>query len=203
MGTVLIGGVTFEIYSTFTLANDYMKGQTDASAWSAADTTAKNQALVTATRSFDRQTWVGTPTDLATPQPIAWPRTGVTDRNGQAVPDSVIPQDVLNGFYEWALDIVGDVDIASQSPGTNTKRVRTKEKVDVIEVEAETELFRATIGQTARFPIDIMEWISIYLSGSGDAGLAFASGTGVTSGFTTDDTDFGFTPNGLDGGSVA
>ena len=76
------------------------------------------------------------------------------------------------------------------------------ERLDVIETESETELFRATIGQTTRFPTAVNELIGLWLEG-GDAALSFASGTDVLSGFTTADTDFGFSSPGLDGGSNA
>jgi hypothetical protein len=202
MGTVTISGTTFEIYGLATDANDYFKAHSDAASWTAASTTVKNQALVTAARSFDRQRWAGVATDLVTPQPLAWPRTGLTDREGQPVPSGAIPQDVLEGNWEWALAVVMDGAVAGETPGTNTKRVRTREKVDVIEVESETELFKSTVGQTSRFPTAVMELIGLWLEG-GDASLSFVSGTDVTSGFTTDDTDFGFSSPGADGGSNA
>ncbi len=202
MGTVKIGGTTFDIYGEATAANDYFKAHSNAASWSAADTATKNQALVTSARSFDRQTWAGVATDLVTPQPLAWPRTGLTDREGQAVPTATIPEDVLNASWEWALALVVDGAIAGKQPGTNTKRTRTREKVDVIETESETELFRATIGQTTRFPTAINELIGLWLEG-GDAALSFASGVDVLSSFTTADTDFGFSSPGMDGGANA
>lgn len=200
MGTVTIGGTSYEIYDTSTAANNYLKAHSNGAAWVAADTATKNKALVTAARSFDRQLWVGAMTDPVTPQPLAWPRTGIVDRNGQAVADSVIPQDVLEGNWEWALDIVQDASVAGASPGTNTKSTRSREKVDVIEVETETVQFKPTIGETARFPVAVMELIGAFLAGS-DATLALASGTDEVSQFTTSDTDFGFNGIGIDGGS--
>lgn len=202
MGTVGIGGTNFDIYGEATDANNYFKAHSNGDSWRDADTTTKNRALATAARSFDRQTWAGVATDLVTPQPLAWPRTGLTDREGQAVPTDSIPQDVLDANWEWALAIVVDGAVAGKQPGTNTKRTRTREKVDVIETESETELFRATIGQTTRFPTAVNELIGLWLEG-GDAALSFASGTDVLSSFTTADTDFGFVAPGIDGGSNA
>ena len=181
MGTVSISGVSYDIYGTEAEANEYLRAHSNGAAWFAADTTTRKQALVTTARSFDRQAWVGAATDPVTPQPLAWPRTGVSDRNGQAVSDSVIPPDILNGSFEWALDTIQDPTVTEAVPGTNTKRTRTKDKVDVIETEAETEFFKPTIGQTARFPVAVQEWIGFYLSGSGNAALFFmdiSSGNG-------------------------
>ncbi len=202
MGTVSIGGATFEIYDTDVAFNDYIKGHSNGATARAADTATKNRALVTAARSFDRQRWAGVATDLVTPQPLAWPRTGLTDREGQPVPTGTIPQDVLEGNWEWAIAIIADGAVAGETPGTNTKRVRSREKVDVIETESETELFKSTVGRTSRFPTAVMELVGLWLEG-GDASLSFVSGTDVTSGFTTEDTDFGFSAPGADGGSNA
>ena len=200
MGTVQIGGSPFDIYGESDDANTYFKAHADGAAWRAAATTDKSRALVTAARSFDRQKWVGEATDPVTPQPLAWPRKNITDRNGQAVLDSVIPPDVLEGNWEWANAILGDTDIANSVPGTNTKKTRTRNKVDVIETEIEVENFKPTIGTTARFPVAVTELIGMFLAGS-DAALVFVSGTDELSQFTTADTDFGFSGVGIDGGS--
>jgi hypothetical protein len=199
-GSVSIGGASFPIYGLEADANTYFKAHADAAAWAAADSNTKRQAHVTAARSFDRQGWVGTPTDLVTPQGLAWPRIGVTDRNGQAVPDAVIPQDIAEGAWEWALAIVKDPTVTGATPGTNTKRTRTSEQVDVIKVESELELFRPTIGHTARFPTAVQELVGWALDGGTAVGV-YTSGTGVTSSFTTEATDFGFDSTGLDGGA--
>ncbi len=197
MGTVAIQGTTFEIYATFDEANDYFKAHANGAAWFAASFDLQLQALVTCSRSFDRQSWVGAATDPVTPQPLAWPRTGVTDRNGQAVLDSIIPQDILNGFWEWVLDTTQDITTTELVPGTNVKATRARDKVDVIESEAETQFFRPTIGQTARFPVAVQEWIQPFLAGAGDATLSFASGTDQETRFSDEATDFGFNGVGL------
>ena len=200
MGTVSIGTGTFNIYGLAADANTYFLAHSNADEWRDASTLTKNRALVTAARSFDRQNWVGTPTDLVTPQDLAWPRTGVTDRNGEAVDPNTTPDDVDEGNWEWALDLVKNGAIADATPGTNTKKTRSSKKVDVITVSTELELFRPTIGETARFPVAVMELIGLFLAG-GDEALAFASGTDVESGFTDSDTDFGFSGIGIDGGA--
>jgi hypothetical protein len=200
MGTVTIGSGSFDIYGTAADANTYFLANANAQAWRDAEGLDRNRALVTSARSFDRQSWVGAMVDPTTPQPLAWPRSGVTDRNGQA---DTFPQDVIEGSWEWALEILKNPSVANSTPGSNTKRTRTKEKVDVIEVEAEIEFFKSTLGRGARFSTAVMELVGLFLSSSQGTALAFASGTDVDSGFTTSDTDFGFDGNGLDGGANA
>jgi len=202
MATVSINGVAYDIYGTSAGADAYHAANPKADAWRAAGVTDKNRALVEAARSFNRQSWVGDATDPVTPQPLAWPRTGVVDRNGQAVSDAVVPQDVVDASYEWALVILGDADVAAATPGTNTKRTRELKRVEgAVTTDVETELFRPTIGQAGRFPLDILELLAPFLQGASSVGLAYASGTDVSSGFTTADRDFGFSEPGLDGGS--
>jgi hypothetical protein len=202
MGTVNIGSSTYQIYGEEAAFLTYITAHSGAATARAATAVDKRRALVTAARSFDRQRWQGLATDLVTPQPLAWPRTGVTDREGQPQDSGVIPDDVIEGSYEWAIIIIDDPDAAESTPGTNTKRTRSREKVDVIEVESEVENFKSTVGRTARFPTAVMELVGLFLAGS-DANLSFASGTDEVSQFTTQDTDFGFSGTGIDGGSNA
>lgn len=202
---VTFGGTNFTVYGDLAGVNSYLLGHSSkAAAWQALDATGKNRARLTATRSFDRQAWVGTVTDLVTPQPLAWPRTGVTDRNGVAIADNVIPPDILFGFYEWVGDVASVPAITGATPGSNTKAVKSSKKVDVITVSEETQFFRATIGQVARFPTEVLEWIGSYLdsAAAGAGELAYASGLdGVESAFTDAAMDFGFDNTGLDGGA--
>lgn len=46
------------------------------------------------------QKWSGAPT--TTTQALAWPRTGMYDRNGNAIASNVIPQDLKNAICELA-----------------------------------------------------------------------------------------------------
>lgn len=66
-------------------------------------------------------------------QGLAWPRTGVTDCNGDSVPDDEVPVEVQNATYLAALAELSSPGILTPviTPGKQTKRV----KVDVIEEE--------------------------------------------------------------------
>lgn len=81
------------------------------------------RALITATRTLDsyaqpfktyipcsdtcpigyfytRRQWTGAPSSAT--QRLAWPRTGMFDRNGNAIPDNVIPQELKDAESELA-----------------------------------------------------------------------------------------------------
>ena len=197
--TVAIKGTTFTVYGSQDGIDDYMNGHSDSSLWTAATTETKNRARVTAARSFDRQNWVGVPTDPTTPQALQWPRDGVVDAFGQPS-NGVTPDAIEEGNWEWALLIVKNGGVAGATPGTNTKRTRSVKTVDVITVEAELELFKSTIGKVTRFPTAVHELVGIYLSG-GNVPLSFGSGLTEVSVFT--DADFDFSGIGIDGGANA
>jgi hypothetical protein len=66
-------------------------------------------------------------------QGLAWPRTGVTDCNGDTVPDDSVPIEVQHSTYHASMAEITSPGVLTPTitPGQQTKRV----KVDVIEQE--------------------------------------------------------------------
>lgn len=154
-----------DTYVTVAEADTYFTNAIHAASWIAASTGLKEQGLATATRMLERQQWVGTRTSPS--QTLDWPRTGVTDPEGNPVSSVVVPQFIKDAECELALALIQDPSIQTTSDtSSNTKRLKAG--------SAEIEYFRPTSG--ARFPTIIMELIGFYLSSSG-AGIAipFAS----------------------------
>jgi hypothetical protein len=77
--------------------------------------------------------WDGSMTCGRGLQGLAWPRTGVTDCNGDSIPDDEVPIEVQQATYLAALAEHANPGILSPTitPGEQVKRV----KVDVIEQE--------------------------------------------------------------------
>lgn len=177
MGTVTISGNSYTIYGELSTdtpgepisATTYFAASLNVSAWDAASADDKAKALVNASRIFDRQAWQGTITDSATPQPLAWPRTGAPSCDGIATPSDEIPQRVVFGAYELAAAILADATVQNAAnTGSNTKRVLARKKVGDLEVEDETEYFTPTnVGRATgtRFPTQVQELIKCYLDG--------------------------------------
>lgn len=176
MGTVSLGGVSYDIYGEFTSdagatmsATTYFNASLNVSAWDAASFNDKQKSLVNASRLFDKQRWVGAMTDPTTPQPLAWPRTGVPDCDGIVNSDSIIPERVIFGAYELASAILEDALVQSQTnTGSNVRRLLARKKVGDLEVEDETEYFSATNSgpnSSTRFPTSVQEYISCYVGG--------------------------------------
>ena len=123
--TITIGTDTFDVYGPQADANTYFNGKLNRGVWSAAGSSDKDRALISASRLLDLEPWQGTPTDLLTPQPLAWPRTGVLDKNGSAVGTTEFPDDLLAGYYELAQEILANPALDEAADGdSNIKRVQ-------------------------------------------------------------------------------
>lgn len=150
-------------------ADTYFALAIHASVWASLDLSVKESALVTATRMLDRQKWVGTKTVLdATTQPLQWPRTYVTDRNGTTVPSDTVPQEIIDATCELAIALINDPSLQNTTDsGSNIKRV----KADTVEIE----YIRTKSG--TRFPVVINELVGLWLSSSSTISGPFLSGT--------------------------
>lgn len=166
MGTVTIGANTYEIYGEFSQALSYLDINLAATTWQNCDSDDKKKALVMTTRYFNRLRWKGEVTDDITPQPLAWPRdnTGVIGHV-----DGTTPEAILNGFWEMAAKIIADPESTNnRTTGSNVQRAKAG--------EAEVWFFRSTLEDESKFPTDVLDWISPYISG-GDGILSLDSGT--------------------------
>lgn len=172
--TITIGADTFDVYASVADGNTYFNGKLDREIWAAASAGTKERAIISATRLFDLEGWQGAPTDLLTPQAIAWPRTGVSDKNNSLVADSAFPADLLAGFFELAQAIIADPALdQSANQDSNIKRVTA----DVVNVS----FFRPVAG--SRFPTQVHNFISQFLDSGGSSVGGNAYGTDYESAF--------------------
>ena len=119
MPVVDIGGTDYEVYDEQADVTSYLAASIGASLWAALPaTTGQRQCMVSAARMFDRTIWDGDKTSDV--QPIAHPRTGLTDRDGDAVSSVVIHPDVLAAFAELCEELAGDADTVQDSATTGT-----------------------------------------------------------------------------------
>jgi len=116
-----VGGPLSNSYETVSEAQSYMDTRLPIIEWDSAN---QEAMLIMGTRvlnamasphrvlrrdSCDCQyyliarTWTGAP--ATTTQRLAWPRTGMFDRNGNAIPDNVIPQDLKDALSELAAQL--------------------------------------------------------------------------------------------------
>ena len=195
MATISIAGVTYEVYGSLASANAYFAAAIQGAPWASADSSVRSQALVTATRVFERTGWQGAPTDTVVPVPPAtlplaageqaleWPRTGLVDMNGVAVDSTAIPQDVIDGNFEYALAVINDATVqTSAQTGSNLKIDETTERVEgAITVTTKQQFFRSTLGKNGQFPTIVQDYIGQWLASTKAAVGIFAGGTDVES----------------------
>ena len=73
--------------------------------WSSASNDLKDQSLLMATRLMDEHIeWTGAPSDVI--QVLNWPRSGMWDRNGNAMDSDSIPNGVRDATAEFARQII-------------------------------------------------------------------------------------------------
>jgi len=123
----------------------------------------KEAAIRRATAYLNGLLWKGTRT-LGRAQPLAWPRTGVTDCESLEIADDEIPQDLIYAQHELAR-------AEFQSPGILTPAVSkanatvVREKVDVLEVEYDTDNLTGSIEDVRPIVTAAMDRLKCYLTG--------------------------------------
>ncbi len=178
--TVLIQSTPFIVYQSLEDAIAYAIGSINAAAWLAMSADDQGRMLVTATRLFDRQCWLGTRTDDA--QELEWPRkdTGIV-----GVSDDVIPVGILTGSIEMAFAFAaGSTAQDNPTPGAQTIQSLKAGSVAI-------QYFRGAEGVLAinRFPEIVQELVGKYACSSQRITGAFSSDTCGRS-ITHDDFDF-------------
>lgn len=180
MPTALVVGTN--TYRSLADVTAYLEDSIRAAAWAFVDPDDQTRSIHTAMRIIEKQCWQGTKTVLA--QVLAFPRTGLTDKNGVALDPTIVPTQVGDGLSELSFEVSQNPDLETLAgTGSNNKRLRAG--------EAEIEYFRPTGGVNGlgsqRFPPVVQELLGQFMCGAGGMSTPFASGTDVESQFDTDD----------------
>jgi hypothetical protein len=159
VATITISAVNYSVYGltsdALTDADNYHAANLAAESWTTATTLEKQQALITAFRAFERESWTGTPDAVATAQ---WPRTDATCK-GEAITDSVIPTNIVLGQFEYALAALDNASIL-----TDTSTALGIKKVEA--GSAKVTYHYPLNGESSRWPLPITDLISCYLTSS-------------------------------------
>lgn len=122
--TITIGSSSYYVYGTEADVKSYLAGKLGTDAYDDASSTDRKKAHVQATRWIDREKWAGTPTDPDTPQPLAFPREGLTDVDGLAVDSATVPSEVVYATAELILILLrSNTADSSASTAKNIKSV--------------------------------------------------------------------------------
>lgn len=112
-----------DTYVTLEEANTYFSSRLDAAAWDEATDPLKEQALVTATRSLEKEKWVGVIADFN--QSLAWPRVGefFDPRAGATRPLEGVPARVKEAQLELAYHLLQNDGVLDESGSVDEVQV--------------------------------------------------------------------------------
>jgi hypothetical protein len=174
MTVVAIDSTLYDVYASVGDADMYLAGMLSATAWAAATETQKAQALITATRTMDRQCWVGEKT-MTSGQALQWPRT---DTGIDGVEDNVVPTDIVDGCIELANLLMAGSNVQSTTtPNGQGLQIIKAGSVSLTYFRPGLENY---YDQNARFPIPVQELVGKYMCGATAAVIGQAFGAGVT-----------------------
>jgi hypothetical protein len=137
MPSTPITGTSGNSYATIASADTYLGDSVRAGLnWSAVDNDTKARSLITATRLLDKQCFIGSKTNTA--QTLEWPRTGVTDADGNSVATDTVPDGIINGCIELAYELSQDETLrrrrTPEATTRNTKPVASRSSSSVLVV---------------------------------------------------------------------
>lgn len=148
MESVAIGSANYDSYVSLSEADLYMDAAAHGGNWRAADEPTKSRALVTSTRTLDRQSWK-------------------EEYNTQALRFAVA--NIKTACIELALAIVEGSEVQNLATTEDTLRSMTAGSVSITNA-------RATSIQPTRFPLIVQELLRDYLGGTSDGMYAQVTG---------------------------
>lgn len=99
-----VGGADANTYITLANANTYFDERLYVDDWTDASDDDKSRALIMAARRFNQCDWQGAKS--ASSQALAWPRQDTFDEDGNQYASDEIPQAILDGQCELALELI-------------------------------------------------------------------------------------------------
>jgi len=154
-----------------------------AATWESADPDDQARCAISATLLIDEPAYEGSPSDVPPAQTRAFPRDGLTDKYGAALPDGTTPEEVLQAHALLSYELLVNPDLEAQvsTAAGAVKRVKAG--------SAEVENFApGAFDPVTRFPPRVQDLLDPFLLDSnGGASGSESSGTGAESEF--DDCD--------------
>lgn len=119
-------------YVTVDYANDYLSIKSNADDWLALDEEVVEKYLMWGTRLLDQRAVFPNSTPTDEDQALRWPRQYAYDRDGEAIPDDVIPDQIQEATVEIAFNLYNQAVDPSQAASSGG--AINKIKVAVIEI---------------------------------------------------------------------
>ncbi len=168
-------------YASRADADAYFNDSLRKAEWAAYGGSTKDRGLIEATRVFERQVWAGS--KEVPSQTLAFPRTGLLDKEGEALTGAETLVIIGEAQFEYALVLLADSDALNtrDATGSNVKSVGAG--------SAKIVFFKATKG--SRFPLTVTDLVGDWFGGSGAVVGGFVSGNCDESSFTSPDDKYG------------
>lgn len=165
-------------YKARSEADAYFNDSLRKEAWADFSGSNKDRSLIEATRVFERQAWAGT--KEVAEQNLAFPRTGLTDKDGVALTGAETLDIIGEAEFEYALHLLTKPSALNtrDATGSNVKQVGAG--------SARVIFFKRTKG--SRFPLIITDLVGQWFGGNGtkiNGGIV--SGNCDSSSFTNSD----------------
>lgn len=183
VSTVTLNSNTYPIYGTLARAAEYFDIHLDTT-FIAANTTNRTKSLVLARRWLDRQAWLGTLTVAS--QPTSFPRTGISDKEGNPVDPTLVPLGIEFAEYELALILLKD---PTKFNNANTSNNTKKAKAGEAEIEF---FFTSNVDTGLLFPDQVLKLVQPFLYGSFSLVPIFYFGGTCTESDTVTLHDYGY-----------
>ena len=159
------GSADANAYVDETDAADYFNLRVGGSEWSTHGTEDRKRGLIQATQRVDLELFVGTRATGA--QALAWPRHGVTDRDGYAVASDEIPRSIAEASMELALVLLRSNEAGSDPYAVPDNTDVKRAKVGDLEVEYRDRLSSAGSGVADTLPDIVSQLLAEFrVSGS-------------------------------------
>ena len=165
---ITIDGVDFESYASVAEADAYLIADISNTTWTFKDGDTKGQALVSATRILNTLSWCGAKT--VSTQTNAFPRTGLTDKDGVALSTTDIPLAINHATTLLAGALAKTPNIADNKTSSDKKRV----KAGPVEVEFYADATESKLSN--KLPQSVVDTIGFLIGCGSSNDVALASG---------------------------
>ncbi len=126
LATISIGGTGYGSFGSRSEARAYFATTSKADAWDALTVKVQDRGLVQGTRLLSRQSYLGIADATAIALQVAFPRSGLTDKYGQAIPATTVPVEACQANFELALLLeTGETEAETSTTGPTQVRAQT------------------------------------------------------------------------------
>jgi hypothetical protein len=151
-----VGSPTANSYVTMSAASLFLEARLHIEAWTDASATEREAALMWATRLLDQQVrWSGHPTTAT--QALAWPMSGMQDRYGRAISNTIVPPTIQEATAVYALALLEDTGSETDSGADTGVKMKKLGAMTIEFFEHQPPHSPATL-----MPLEVRQMVALY-----------------------------------------